>query len=135
MFADLGVMCDAATSDGNGKLNILGIFDQINARNFPAVHPQCSVVFKIIFDKGEEVHNKFKLLFLDENKKQFLPTIEAKSNDGVVQYKDRQVFNLILGISNLKIPVSGDYEIELFFGGTLLKKIDLRARKILPSES
>lgn len=135
MYTDLGVICDAATSDSNGKLNILGVFDQINAIDFPAIHPQCAIVFRIVFDKGEEVENKFKLEFLDQNKKPLLPSIEAKSNTGVIKYKDRSVFNLIVGIASLKIPAAGDYHIELFFGGNFLKRIELRVRKILPTEN
>ena len=35
MDIDLALLADAATVDASGKLNILGIFDRIGARNFP----------------------------------------------------------------------------------------------------
>jgi hypothetical protein len=42
MNIQVAVLCDAATDD-NGKLNLLGAFDTIYARELPAIHPQCAV--------------------------------------------------------------------------------------------
>lgn len=46
MEVDLALLADAATIDGSGKLNILGIFDRIGAGSFPARHPRMSLVLR-----------------------------------------------------------------------------------------
>jgi hypothetical protein len=46
MDLDFGLMADAATVDGSGKLNVLGVFDRIQAREFPARHGRISLVLR-----------------------------------------------------------------------------------------
>lgn len=46
MDIDLAVLADAATVDGSGKLNILGIFDRISASNYPARHGRVAMVLR-----------------------------------------------------------------------------------------
>jgi hypothetical protein len=45
-------LCDAATND-TGKLNLLGSFDTIRAKDMPVVHPQCSVALRVRFNSIE----------------------------------------------------------------------------------
>ena len=46
MDVDLALLADAATIDGSGKLNILGIFDQLHTPTFPARHPKMALVLR-----------------------------------------------------------------------------------------
>lgn len=46
MDVDLALLCDAATIDGAGKLNILGIFDRIGVQSFPARHGRLTLVLR-----------------------------------------------------------------------------------------
>ncbi|HIA73191.1 MAG TPA: hypothetical protein EYO20_06795 [Gemmatimonadetes bacterium] len=46
MDVDLALLADAATIDGAGKLNILGIFDRLHTPNFPARHPKMALVLR-----------------------------------------------------------------------------------------
>jgi hypothetical protein len=46
MEIDLALLADAATIDGSGKLNILGIFDRISASAFPAQHGRLALVLR-----------------------------------------------------------------------------------------
>ena len=39
---------DAATIDGSGKLNLLGVFDQISVGRFPARHGRLSLVLRFL---------------------------------------------------------------------------------------
>ena len=48
MEVDLALLADAATIDGSGKLNILGIFDRIGTSSFPARHPQMVLILRFI---------------------------------------------------------------------------------------
>jgi len=46
MDVDLALLADAATIDGSGKLNILGIFDRLSTQAFPTRHPRMSLVLR-----------------------------------------------------------------------------------------
>ncbi len=47
MDIDLALLADAATIDGSGKLNVLGVFDRIGTSSFPARHPRMSLVLRL----------------------------------------------------------------------------------------
>ncbi|MCU0784709.1 MAG: hypothetical protein MUF81_11830, partial [Verrucomicrobia bacterium] len=64
MNIQVAVLCDAATDD-NGKLNFLGAFDTIYARELPAIHPQCAVALRVTFLSGDEGKRQMKLNFVD----------------------------------------------------------------------
>lgn len=46
MEVDLALLADAATIDGSGKLNILGIFDRLGTAAFPTRHPRMALVLR-----------------------------------------------------------------------------------------
>ena len=48
MQVEIFSISDAATSE-NGKLNILGAFDTIWVRQFPALYPHCAVAVRMRF--------------------------------------------------------------------------------------
>lgn len=48
MDVDLVLTADAATIDGSGKLNLLGVFDQISVGRFPARHGRLSLVLRFL---------------------------------------------------------------------------------------
>ena len=50
MKVELYVLCDAATADAGGKLNILGVFDRLNAREAPVTHPLCALAVRLRFE-------------------------------------------------------------------------------------
>src|SRR2546425_11949134 len=75
MHVQIAALCDAAT-DYNGKLNLLGTFDTVLTQQMPAVHPQCSVALRIVFDKIEEGHHKVKMNFVDDDGRFIMPSIE-----------------------------------------------------------
>jgi hypothetical protein len=46
MEVDLALLADAATIDSSGKLNILGVFDRISVKQFPARHGRVCLVLR-----------------------------------------------------------------------------------------
>jgi Family of unknown function (DUF6941) len=46
MEVDLALLADAATIDGSGKLNILGVFDRLTTGSFPARHPRLVLILR-----------------------------------------------------------------------------------------
>ncbi|MGD2069350.1 MAG: hypothetical protein PVI57_11805 [Gemmatimonadota bacterium] len=53
MDVDLALLCDAATVDGSGKLNILGVFDRLNVSSLPARHGRMALVLRFAGDVSE----------------------------------------------------------------------------------
>jgi len=53
MNLDIFLVADYANMTGDGKLNVMGIFREINAPNFPARHPSMHLVIKLSAELGE----------------------------------------------------------------------------------
>ena len=65
MEVDLALVADAATVDGSGKLNILGVFDRISASSFPAPHPHLSLVLRFMATMNEAGTHGVEIRLLD----------------------------------------------------------------------
>ena len=76
MNIQVAVLCDAATDDNSGKLNLLGAFDTIYAQQMPAVHPHCSVAMRGTFMPGDEGTRKLTLSFINADGVAIMQDIE-----------------------------------------------------------
>lgn len=113
-------ICESAfTTRETGNLNIIGIFDGIKTRGFPAVHPKLSIVFSISADIGE---HQTTLLIKTKNSKReigkFVTEFNIPQPDGKYQ--------TILNLSPFSIPEEDDYVFEVlmdekFIGATTIK--------------
>ena len=73
MEVEIFTLCDAATVDAAGKLNILGSFDRLNARETPVTHPQCALAIKLRFQRVEEGQKRIRITFLDPDGAAVMP--------------------------------------------------------------
>lgn len=130
MKVELMVLCDAAT-EYQGKLNILGTFDAIWARNIPAVHPLCAVALRTRFSKIEEGQHTVKINIIDQDGTSVVKPVETAVN---VQFKDTTVTsvaaNMILNIQGLKLPDYGEYSIDLAVDGRHEASLPLYLNKV-----
>ncbi len=116
MDIQVAVLCDAAT-DTFGKLNVLGTFDTINAPKMPAIHPQCSIALRMVFNKIEEGAHKLKLNFVDEDGKLIMPSIDIPVPVTVPDETSFISRNFVINIQQLKFEKPGLYSIELALDG------------------
>ena len=65
MDVDLALTADAATIDGSGKLNILGVFDRITVSRFPAKHGRVSLVLRFIGGANDAGIHELSIRLLD----------------------------------------------------------------------
>ena len=131
MDIQVATLCDAAT-DTQGKLNILGTFDTINAAQMPAVHPQCSVALRIVFSKMEEGQHKARLNLVDEDGQSVMPPIEMAVG---VEVPDDAIFvsrNFIVNIQHLKFEKPGLYSVDISMNGEQKGSIPLLVRYLEP---
>ena len=110
-------LCDAATVDAAGKLNVLGAFDTIWTLNIPAVYPQCAIALRIRFEGFERGEHRVTVNFVDVDGKHIIPSSQGTSN---IQFPDGQrsgSANLVLNLQMLKLQNYGEYSIDLNIDG------------------
>ncbi len=98
----------AMIEQGTGNLSIIGIFENINASSFPAVHPSMTVVAG--FENNNPGVYDVELVFLDE--KSDILKLPTKVNIGT-----NLKGNLIYKIAMYQIPREATQKIKLNYEG------------------
>jgi hypothetical protein len=106
------LLCDAATEQ-QGKLNVLGAFDNIYAKKVPTVHPACTIVARIRFDKIEEGNHSVRIQIIDQDGNNIGPKLEGNISVRTTPGHDSTGANLILNIQRLEFKQYGQYRIDL----------------------
>jgi hypothetical protein len=109
MQVQLATLCDSA-SDYSGKLCILGAFDTLCSREFPVVHPQCSLVVRLTFEPSDIGQHQFMIRCMDpaglECLPPFDPLIDVSFPSNFVPFVTR---NIVLNLQRLRIERQGVY--------------------------
>ncbi len=132
MNVQVACLCDAAT-DYNGKLNLLGTFDTIVARQLPAIHPQCAVALRMAFDRGEEGAHRLSVNLVDEDGRSIMPSIEMPFH---IELPVDVIFlcrNFVINIQQLKFENLGHYAIGVGLDGRQEVSIPLHVRLAEPA--
>lgn len=127
------LLCDAAT-DQRGRLNVLGAFADIYAKQVPFKYPACAIVSRIRFEKIEEGEHKIRLTIIDQDGKFIGPKPEGKLVIKTSPHRDSSVANLIMNIQGLDLQNFGKYRIDLAIDGNIQASLPLRVNEI-PSQS
>ena len=134
MNIQVAVLCDAATDD-NGKLNLLGAFDTIYARELPAVHPQCTVALRVTFFNGDEGKHQLSLNFVDADGRSIMPDfppipVEVTLPDDV-HFGTR---NFIINIQALKFEEAGLFSVDIRLDDESHGSIPLLVKHVAPAQ-
>ena len=127
------LLCDAAT-DQQGKLNVLGAFDNIYAKGLPAVHPACVVAARIRFEKVEAGEHTVRVHVIVQDGKEIIPRLDGKVSVRVADDLDSGVINLLLHLRGLKFESYGQYRIDLALDGKIAGSLPLHVRE-MPREA
>jgi hypothetical protein len=130
MNIQTAVLCDAATDD-NGKLNLLGAFDTIYARELPAIHPQCAVALRVTFLAGDEGKRQLKLNFVDADGHAIMPPIEIPVEVALPDDMHFGTRNFIINIQQLKFETPGLFSMDLSLDGQPQANIPLLVKHVL----
>ena len=130
MDVEILTLCDAATEHA-GKMNIIGIFDQVNATNAPVVAPPCSIAVRIRFMALEAGNKAIRLAIVDADGREVIPSLNANISVQVPPNAQSATAQILLGIQQLRLPHFGEYSIVLLVDGREEKSIPLFARQIL----
>ena len=129
MDIQVAVLCDAAT-DYKGKLNLLGTFNSVHARELPANYPQCSIVLRVVFKRVEEGSHKLRINFVDEDGKFVMPSIELPFEVSVPENDSFAYRNFILNIQRLKFEKFGQHAVDIAIDGRQEASIPLEVKQI-----
>ncbi len=110
-------LCDAATVDAAGKLNVLGAFDTIWSSNMPTVYPQCAITLRIRFENIERGEHKVTVNFVNVDGKHIVPAVNGTININFPDDQRSGSANLVLNLQMLKIENYGEYSIDLAVDG------------------
>lgn len=134
MEISLAVLADAANVSKEGKLNILGIFNQVSATSFPALHPQMQLV--VIFEADSAEVGKSKQVEVQLQDSDGRPGIRIQGACAVPRgpsgYPVRM--NHILPLSGVTFPKEGEYVFKILINGETKATGPLRVvpRRVVP---
>jgi len=128
------LLADYANTTPNGKLNVLGIFDQINANQFPAAHLSMMAIAKISLELGErvDVPRPMALRMLTEDGE---PIVELTTELKFPPQQDnkRPEVNIIVQLANVTFPQPGRYELKLFINEETRAVTPIQVNQLQPS--
>jgi hypothetical protein len=107
-------VCENAFTSSDGKLNIIGIFNQIKASSFPAAHPKLSIVSSISGKIGDYT----EVIEIVSPRAEVIARVE---NNIKIQREGGSA-NLIAGFVNLIFLIGGKYTIRIKINGDLLNE-------------
>lgn len=114
------IVCDQIITDRmTGKQSLIGMFSKIHAQRFPASHPQLSVFVALTDGHGK---TQLVIRLVDSNDAR-PPIVEGK---GTVDFKNpRAIANLALQFHGLTFPEPGEYRVQIWSQGNLLREARL----------
>ena len=123
------LLCDCATA-GGGKLNVLGAFDGIWVKQWPAVHPACAVVTRARFSKYEEGRHDVRITIIDADGNVIGPDLKDAISITIQPNEDSIVRNLILNIHGLRFNKAGQYRVDLTIDDEQVASLPLKVREV-----
>ena len=116
MNIEIFALCDAAT-ENDGKVNILGAFDTIAAREEPVTIGHCSIALRLRFKRIESGSHQVRLAVVDADGRAVIPPFQTIMNIQVREPQESAVANLILNLQQVKLGAFGRYAIDLAVNG------------------
>jgi hypothetical protein len=116
MEIEIFTLADFA-QDNNSKLTVVGTFDSIHTKQFPAQHPSCAVACRLRFAPKEIGEHELRLRLLDSDGKEVIQPITGNINIGPSANGNVSTVNLVINFNQLQFQKPGRYSFELFIDG------------------
>lgn len=129
MKVEMFVLCDAAT-EHMGKLNLLGTFDSIHARQVPAAHPFCAVAMRLRFERSERGDHRIRVNLIDADGQLVIPSLDANLQVRFAEEAPSFAMNLILNLQGIRFVRFGEYSIDLIADGQPVASLPLFVRQM-----
>ncbi len=117
MEVRLALLADAANIGEGGKLNVLGIFNEITVDSLPYQHSLMFLVVRFDASPAEFGRKKeIELTLLDPDGKN-IGTIRGEAEVPRPEGKTRAHVEVIMRLQNVPFAVEGNHEISILVGG------------------
>lgn len=118
------VLCDEVRREDNGKFMLIGLFEAINAKQFPATHPSLYVVNR--WCKGEgSFTQKIRIVNSTDAKAVF------ETDNQPIELRDIDNHHtLISRINNLVFPSAGKYWVEILLDRELVLNYPIMLKEV-----
>jgi hypothetical protein len=113
MEIEIFTLADFA-QDNNSKLTVVGTFDSIHTKQFPAIHPACTVACRLRFAAKDEGAHDFKLRLIDTGGKEIIQPVKGEINIGKPVNGQFTTINIVINFGQLQFPAPGRYSFELY---------------------
>ena len=124
------LVCDQVIQDAQtGKKSLIGVFHELRAQRFPAVHPALWVYANLTDARGRY---EFQIRLMDVAQSSILgkgapPPIDIEG--------PLQTTELSAQLRNVTLPSAGTYEFQLVANGELIATKAIRVAPIQPTET
>ena len=117
------VLCDDVRREHNGKFILIGLFETIGAKKFPAIHPALYVMNCWISGSGK-FRQRTRIIGRDGK-------ILAQDKETSFLLKDlKSKHRIIARFNNLKFEVAGEYSVEILLEDELKVRYSLMIKKL-----
>ena len=121
------LVCDQIIQDAQtGKMSLIGLFQDLRADRFPAVHPMLWIYASLTDARGDY---KFEIRFVDieENK-----VLGAGTPPKITIPGPLETTEMCAQLGNLQLPRPGTYEFHLIGNDELLATKSIRVSEVRP---
>jgi hypothetical protein len=126
----LALLADCANISREGKLNILGIFDRINAKNLPAIHPQMQLVMTLEADRGDSDRgHKLGIELIDADGAKLL-SMNGDLKFGQPPPGEQVRINHIIQLNNIRFERFGSFEFKILINDEVRKSVPLSISEV-----
>lgn len=117
MILKLSAACEAARERPDGRLDLVGVFNELSAPGFPAMQDRMTVVFIVEWEEDEAGEQPLRADLVHESGRKVL-TIEGQTEvDARGSDRSPAQTRLVMPLEKVIFPQPGRYRFELLAGG------------------
>lgn len=120
----LSLACEDAHARPDGRLDIIGVFDELQAPGFPAAQDRMTVAFVMEWAADQEGRQQFTADLVDSDDRKVL-TIEGHTDVTPAKGASRPKTQLIMPLERVVFPEEGEYRFILTVGDTSIPAFSL----------
>ena len=129
MKVEIFSLCDFAQAEPTGKMNILGAFDHLYAREAPFKRGVFAVAARLRFELHEEGPKTVALTIIDSDGKPVIPAIRAQFPLKVQPNEANATLNYVMIIPQIQFARFGDYQADLSLNDKIEASLPLYVRQ------
>jgi len=117
------VLCDDVRREDNGKFILIGLFETIGARKFPAIHPTLFIMNCWTSGMGD-FRQRSRIISKNGD-------LLAEDKETLFSLKDLKAKHRIIArFNNLKFDSPGEYAVEVLLNGDLKVRYPLLVKEV-----